>query len=80
MAAIPECVNYVKKGGCWRSDVVLEQEGPEHWSFRCRTCRLLFVVSKDGVRDRSQFEVAAQRRKQVEEEYQRRLSRRKFFT
>ena len=80
MSAIPECVNYVKNGGCWKSDVILEKESPDAWAFRCRTCRLLFVVSKDGVRDKSKFELAAQRRKQVEEEYERRMKKVKIFT
>lgn len=79
MANIPECVNFVKKGGCWKSDVVMEKETPEAWSFRCRTCRLLFVVSKDSIRDKSKFELAAQRRKQAEEEYERRMKKRKYF-
>jgi hypothetical protein len=79
MAQIPECVNFVKKGGCWKSDVILERETPEAWSFRCRTCRLLFVVSKDGVRDKSQFELAAKRKKEMEEAYEARMRKKKYF-
>jgi len=79
VSQIPECVNYVKKGGCWKSDVVLENETSDAWAFRCRTCRLLFVVSKDGVRDKSKFEIAAKRRQQAEEEYREKMRRRKIF-
>jgi len=79
VSAIPECVNFVKKGGCWKSDVILERETPEAWSFRCRTCRLLFVVSKDGIRDKSKFELAAQRKKEAEEAYEARMRRKKIF-
>ena len=79
MAAIPNCPNSVKGNGCWKSAVRLVKETAEAWSFRCDTCTCLFVVSKDGVRDRSQFELAAKRKKEAEEIYQERMRRRKIF-
>jgi hypothetical protein len=79
VAEIPQCVNFVKQGGCWKSDVILEKESPDAWAFRCKTCRLLFVVSKDGIRDKSKFELAAKRRKEAEGIYQERMKRKKIF-
>lgn len=79
MADIPQCVNFIQKGGCWKSDVFIEKEAEDAWSFRCRTCRLLFVVSKDGVRDKSKFDLAAKQRKNLEEQYAERMRRSKTF-
>ena len=79
MAEIPNCPNSVNHGGCWKSDVFIEKEAEDAWSFRCRTCRVLFVVSKDGVRDKSKFDLAAKQRKHLEEQYAERMSRSKTF-
>jgi hypothetical protein len=79
VSAIPNCPNSVKGNGCWKSDVHLVKETEDAWAFKCKTCAVLFVVSKDGVRERSQFDLAAKRRREVEEMYQERMKRRKIF-
>jgi hypothetical protein len=76
---IPDCPNSVKGNGCTKSDPVLEKEGDDFWSFRCRSCKVIYVVSKDGVRERSQFELAAKRKREAEEAYEARIKRRKYF-
>jgi hypothetical protein len=79
MAEVPSCPNSVKGNGCWKSDVRLVNETPDAWAFKCLTCRVLFVVSKDGVREKSKFDLAVQRRKQAEEEYERRMKKKRIF-
>lgn len=76
--AIPRCANAVD-GTCKNSNVKLMNENDESWIFQCQTCKCLQVVSKDGIRDKSNFE-AAHRRRQEEIERQKRWdSRRKYF-
>jgi hypothetical protein len=76
---IPQCANSVKGNGCLRSDVKLVNENEEAWVFRCETCRCIQVVSKDGVRNQSQFEAMAKRRKEEIELRKARERRRKYF-
>ena len=80
MAEIPNCPNSVKGNGCWKSNVVLSKETPDAWVFGCLTCRVIFVVSKDSIRDKSKFDLAVQRRQQAEEIYQERMKRKRYFT
>jgi hypothetical protein len=79
MAKVPDCPNSVKGNGCWKSDVILVNETADAWVFKCRTCTCLSVVSKDGVRERSQFELAAQRKQQAEEEYREKMKKKRIF-
>ncbi len=78
-AQIPRCKNAVD-GTCKNSNVKLVNENDETWIFRCETCRCIQVVSKDGVRDKSNFENAAKRRQQAIEMQQRWERRKKIFT
>lgn len=79
MANVPQCPNSVKGNGCPKSNPVIEKEGDDFWSFRCLTCKVVYVVSKEGIRDKSRFENAVKLRKQAEEEYQRRMKKVKIF-
>jgi hypothetical protein len=54
-------------------------ENDEAWIFQCQTCRLLQVVSKEGIRDRSKFEQAAKRRQEEIDRVRRWESRKKIF-
>jgi len=77
-APIPPCRNS-HGGGCWKSDVRLVNENSEAWVFQCQTCRCLQVVSKDGVRDRSNFENARLRKEQEEDRVRRWEKRKRIF-
>jgi len=79
MSEIPKCANSVKGNGCTYSDVRLLNETEEAWVFKCHTCELIQVVSKDGIRDKSRFESAAKRRQEAIEMQQRWEKRRKYF-
>jgi hypothetical protein len=79
VAEIPFCARSVKNRGCAKSDVRLTRESDDVWVFECQTCRAIQVVSKDGVKDRSKFEVAAERKRQQEEIERRWQSRRRTF-
>lgn len=80
MADIPLCANSVK-GNCRNYEMKLVNETDEGWVFQCQNpeCKCLQVISKDGVRERSQFENA---KKIAEQEAIRRKlidSRRRIF-
>jgi hypothetical protein len=79
VAEIPACPNSINNGGCWKSDPKIQKETDDAWAFRCATCTCLYVVSKDGVRDKSKFDLAVRRKKELEEEYARRMKRSKIF-
>jgi hypothetical protein len=82
VAEIPDCPNFIKKRGCSQSNVILLSEGPDAWVFHCKKpqgCGMINVVSKDGVRDKSKFDLAAKRRQEAEEMQRRWDSRRKIF-
>ena len=76
---IPKCANSVKGNGCPRSDVRLLNETEEAWVFQCKTCKLLQVVSKDGVRDRSRFDHERKKRDQQMELERLQGKRKKYF-
>lgn len=61
---------------CSRSNVQLASETDDAWVFICRTCDGINVISKDGVRNRSQFELA-KKRYQENVDLQRRWEKRK---
>ena len=75
---LPECVNFVKKRGCSRSDMTVLSEQSDSWTLHCRTCKLVWVLSKEGVRDKNRFETEMRRRKE-QEQLERARSRRKIF-
>lgn len=76
---LPLCPNFILKRGCERSDMMLLGEGDDYWTFHCRTCKLVHVVSKQGVQDKSKFEVLTRRRQEQETLERLRSSRRKIF-
>jgi hypothetical protein len=80
MPEVPLCVNFIKKRGCERSDVKLTKETPEAWCFTCATCELLQVVSKDSIKDKSKFELAARRKQEHEQMMRLRDKKVKIFT
>lgn len=80
MSQIPKCANSVKGNGCLRSDVKLVNENEEAWVFRCATCECIQVVSKQGIKDKGQFEAAAKRRQEAIEMQKRWESRKRIFT
>lgn len=77
---IPRCPNSRPGNGCTMSDVKIEKETEEFWSFRCQSCKCLFAVSKEGVRNRSKFENAAKRRQEELERVKRWESRKRIFS
>jgi hypothetical protein len=79
MAAIPPCPNHTRGFGCARSDVIVKEEQEDSWVLFCRCCELVWVLSKDGVREKSKLEISAKRREQQEEINRRWEQRRKFF-
>jgi hypothetical protein len=81
MAELPQCPNFIKKRGCTQSNIVLLSEDSMAWVFHCKPpgCGMINVVSKDGVRDKSKFELAAQRKREAEEAQSRWDSRKKIF-
>jgi len=76
---IPLCQNFIKKRGCTDSRMRLIESNEHGWSFFCDGCKSVQVVSSDGVRDRSKFLLAEQRRKEQEELDRRWSKRRKIF-
>lgn len=66
MANVPPCPNNVKGFGCATSDVVVKSENDEAFVLFCRCCELVWVISKDGIRDKSRFENALKRQQQQE--------------
>ena len=76
----PPCANFKAKRECGRSALVLKNEGPDHWTFYCETCRLIQVVSKPTaiVRSRLQSQEEAVRKRM--EERRRRERRPVYFT
>lgn len=76
--SIPKCRNAVKSGD-HKSDMRLKGETGEAWVFQCKICELVHVISKDGVRNKSNFELAAQRRREEEERVRRWAARKKIF-
>ena len=79
MPEIPRCPNSVG-GGCPYSNMKVELETDEFWSFKCHTCKVISVVSKDGIRDKSKFEVATKRMEQQRELDSRWQKRKRIFT
>lgn len=77
-APIPRCRNAVD-GTCRNSDVRLVNENDEAWIFRCENCRCIQAVSKDSIRDKSNFDNAAKRRQQAIEMQQKWERRKKTF-
>ena len=80
MSEFPQCPNHVKKRGCTRSDIFLLNESSDHWTFRCRTCELIWVVSRPAQAARSKFRVAEERLRKKTEERRRREGRPVYFT
>jgi hypothetical protein len=76
---LPLCANYIKKRGCSKSDMMLIEGNEQGWSFYCRNCKSVQIVSADGVRDRSKFELEEKRRKEQIILNRLRASRRKIF-
>lgn len=79
MAEIPLCQNWLKKRGCSGSDMRLVESNEHGWSFFCKGCSSVQIVSSDGVRDRSKFILAEQRKKEQEELDRRWSSRKRIF-
>lgn len=78
-APVPQCRNFTQKRDCPTSDMRLRGEDDACWIFQCKSCQLVQVVSKDGVQDKSKFDIA---RKRMEEALamQRLIDgRRKYF-
>lgn len=80
MADIPLCANSTKRT-LESHEMKLVNETEEGWVFQCQNqlCKCLQVVSKDGVRERSKYEMA---KKRQEEEVRRQKilsSRKKIF-
>lgn len=64
MSELPPCANFIKKRGCAESKMRLIDSNEQGWSFYCDTCHSVQIVSADGVRDRSKFELAEKRRQE----------------
>jgi len=79
MAEIPFCARSIKGRGCEKSDVRITGETDECWVFQCFSCKSVQVVSKNGVRNRSKFEAAVQRRREQEEIERIRRSKKTIF-
>jgi len=79
MAEIPFCARSIKNRGCEKSDVRLTGETEDAWVFQCFSCKAVQVVSKDGVRDKNKFELAAQRKREAEEIERIRRSKKTIF-
>ena len=76
---LPDCPNS-RGGGCENSRPKIEKEGEEFWSFICESCKCIWVVSKQGVTDKSKFENAMKRRRQQEHIERIAGKRRSYFT
>jgi hypothetical protein len=77
---IPRCPNNVKGFGCETSDVVVKEEQDECFVLFCKCCELVWVISKDGIRDKSKFENAAKIAAQQADLVRRWESRKKTFS
>lgn len=79
-AEIPQCRNFREGRECSRSDVRAKGETDQAWIFRCASCGLVQVVSKDGIRDKSKFDNA--RKREEEEKIRRKIldSKKLYFT
>lgn len=77
---LPLCRNFVRKLGCAESKVILIEENDEAWSFGCKTCGCVQLVSKEGVRDKTKFELAAKRTEEETERLRRWNARPKIFS
>ena len=77
---LPKCVNFVKKRGCDRSDIILRGEGEDHWQFHCRTCKLVWVVSKPTAAVRGRLFKQEDDMRKKAEALRRRDSRPLYFT
>lgn len=79
MAELPQCANFVKQRGCSESKMRLIESNEQGWSFYCDNCHSVQIVSADGVRDRSKFELAERRRQEQIHLNKLRDSRKKVF-
>lgn len=80
MARLPDCPNFVRKRGCSRSDIRLKGEGPDHYTFQCGTCELIWVVSKPTEVAASKFRVEEEKLRQEAIRRRQRESRPRWFT
>jgi len=64
VSEIPLCQNFLRKRGCSESRMRLIESNEQGWSFYCDNCESVQIVSSDGVRDRSKFQLAEQRRQE----------------
>jgi hypothetical protein len=46
MAELPQCPNFVRKRECNKSDIRLLGEQDDAWTLNCKTCGVIWVVSK----------------------------------
>ena len=75
---MPKCRNAVKFSD-HESDMRLIGEQSDAWVFQCKRCELVQVISKDGVQDKSKFELAAKRKAEAEEVRRRWEKRKRIF-
>ena len=57
---LPPCPNFTE-GRCPRSDVYVEREGDEFFTFRCRTCHCANVFPKDNSEKAGRYEAGLKR-------------------
>lgn len=77
---IPLCRNFKEDRQCSRSDMRLVEETDEAWVFVCKCCELVSVVAKDGISDRSKFELQRKRMHEQAELIRRWERRKKIFS
>jgi len=79
LSELPLCANFIKKRGCSESRMRLIESNAQGWSFYCDNCKSVQIVSADGVRDRSKFELAERRRQEQIHLNKLRDSKKKIF-
>ena len=57
----------------------LLEENDEAWVFRCQCCTLIQAVTKDGIRDKSKFDLAEKRKHEQADIIRRWENRKKIF-